>query len=164
MITVWRIINYVEARTITRYSWRLNCSPDSSVSMATIQYRQREIRSSITKFVFFDRIKTAEQSTKLSVLWASGTLLKGYVGRSVKLATHLHLVSRLRVHGALPPRLTRPPVTIPSKAWGKLYLHVSATKCIVFNNAISFMCTFAPQIVATTKICQNWKINSYLAS
>jgi len=41
--------------------------------------------------------------TQPPIQWVPGILSRGYSGRGVKLTTHLHLVLRLRMRGAIPP-------------------------------------------------------------
>jgi hypothetical protein len=69
-------------------------------------------------------------------LWGPPSLLSngyhgffpcGKSGLGMKLTTHLHLVPRSRMHGAIPPLPNTPPwhgAQLKKKAWGQLHLYL----------------------------------------
>ena len=51
---------------------------------------------------FLQNVQTASGAHPALYSMGSGVLSRGYSGRGVKLTTHLHLVPRLRMSGAIP--------------------------------------------------------------
>jgi len=69
-----------------------------------VELCHRAVRSQLlTAGIWVQSQDSPYGSSEQSGIWAGFSLPWGYSGGSMKLASHLHLVPRLRMHGTIPP-------------------------------------------------------------
>jgi hypothetical protein len=83
-------------------------SRDSSVGVALgyrLDDRDSRVRfpAAAGNFSLHHRVQNGSGTPQPPIQWVPGALSLGYSGRGMKLTTHIHLVPRSRMRGAIPP-------------------------------------------------------------